>query len=49
MTTGIRDFRDWMAEDPGRGAATWLILGKGPRFGRLQDLGSEGLPRRRLK
>ena len=45
MTTAIRDFRDWMAEDPRRGAATWLILGKGSSFGRLRDLGTEGLPR----
>ena len=49
MTTTIRYFRDWMAEDPRRGAVTWLILGKAPSFGRLRDLGSEGLPRLGLK
>lgn len=42
MTVEIPSFRDWLHREPGRLAAIWLILGKGPSFGRLAELDQAG-------
>lgn len=38
----LPSFRDWMARHPERRLASWLILGKGPSFARLDDLETAG-------
>lgn len=45
MSPRIPSFRDWMARQPQRRDATWLILGKGPSFARLDGLDTRGMLR----